>query len=330
MGTSQFFIQEVETRIDRALSWDTTSSHSDMPTLAAAARHLCLAPGGKRARPKLAYYFGLSVESDLDLLADVAVTAEFIHGASLLHDDVIDHGILRRGLETVNVKWDNLTAVLAGDLLLAESIKGLYRCPRSVAQEALDVVSQMTRATMLEAHIRGSTDTTLDQYRYIAKGKTATMFSWCGRSAAYLGSQPNEIEESLERFGIFGEHFGIAFQMADDLLDIQRLESGKTPFADIRNKNPNYPLILAQQLDPSFQQKLNAAWQDDTLSESTISSLGAHCIATGAATQTLENIHNEIQLALQALGPYKTRNGCKEIAAWAENLWKRFRHLEAV
>jgi heptaprenyl diphosphate synthase len=331
MGTSKNFIEEVEKRIDRALAWDNLSSYSDMPTLAASARHLCLAPGGKRARPKLAYYFGLSVDSDFDLLADVGVTAEFIHGASLLHDDVIDYGILRRGLETVNVKWDNLTAVLAGDLLLAESIKGLGRCPRSVAQEALDVVAQMTRATMLEAHVRGSTETTLEQYRYIALGKTAAMFSWCGRSAAHLGSNTDEIQESLERFGKFGEHFGVAFQMADDLLDLQKLESGKTPFSDIRNKNPNYPLILAQNLDVGFREKLKQTWQDEKiLSESDISSLGAHCISTGAAAQTLESIHHEIQIALDALGEFKNRRGCREIAAWADTVWKRFRHLEAV
>lgn len=335
MGTSKNvtknFIEEVENRIDKALTWDRKSSYSDMPTLAAAARHLCLASGGKRARPKLAYYFGLSVDSDLDLLADVGVAAEFIHGASLLHDDVIDHGTLRRGLETVNVKWDNLTAVLAGDLLLAESIKGLHRCPRAVAQEALDVVAQMTRATMLESHVRGSTDTTLDQYRYIALGKTAAMFSWCGRSAAFLGNNDEEKQESIECFGKFGQHFGIAFQMADDLLDLQELESGKTPFADIRNKNPNHPLILAQSLDAGFQEKLQQAWQsEDPLLESTIMSLGAHCISTGAAAQTLECIHVEIQKALEALGDFKKRPGCREIAAWADTVWKRFRHLEAV
>ena len=85
----------------------------------------------------------------------------------------------------------------------------------------VDVVAQMTRATMLESHIRGSTETTLDQYRYIALGKTAAMFSWCGRSAAFLGDSDTEKQESIECFGKFGQHFGVAFQMADDLLDLQ-------------------------------------------------------------------------------------------------------------
>ncbi|MBM74063.1 MAG: hypothetical protein CMK59_01575, partial [Proteobacteria bacterium] len=84
-----YFLECVEKRISHALAWNVDDSQHSQPQLAAAAEHLCKAQGAKRARPKLAYYFGISIESDLDLLADVAVTAEFIHGASLLHDDVI-------------------------------------------------------------------------------------------------------------------------------------------------------------------------------------------------------------------------------------------------
>ena len=207
----KYFLECVEQRISQALAWNIDDSQYPQPQLAAAAEHLCKAQGAKRARPKLAYYFGISIDSDLDLLADVAVTAEFIHGASLLHDDVIDDGKIRRGNPTVNVVWDNLTAVLAGDLLLSESIKGLRRCPRVIAQEALDIVSEMTRATMLESHLRGSTSINKQQWIYIARGKTASMFRWCGRSAAFLGGSP----EAAEHFRLFGDHFGIAFQMAE-------------------------------------------------------------------------------------------------------------------
>ena len=119
-------------------------------------------------------------------------------------------------------------------------------------QNQLDVVSNMTRATMLESHLRGSTELTRQQWMYIAKGKTASMFRWCGRSAGFLG----ESDEAAERFGIFGEHFGIAFQMADDLLDLQYSDSGKTPFADIRNRNPSYLTLLAVEKDRSFKENL--------------------------------------------------------------------------
>lgn len=320
------FMDIVEQRISAALSWDSAASWSDMPTLAAAARHLCLAKGAKRARPKLCYFFGLSVEADFDLLADVAVCGEFIHSASLLHDDVIDNGDLRRGVETVNIKWDPLTAVLAGDLLLAESIKGLSRCPRNIAQEALTVVADMTRATMLEAHVRGQNDVSLKQWYYIADGKTASMFRWCGRSAAQL----SEEMDAIEPFGSFGTHFGLAFQMADDLLDLQPSASGKTQFADIRNKNPSYPIILACQYSSLFQKELERAWQAPNISEEKIQQLGQAVIATGAAEKTFEAVRAEVEQGLEDLGSYINRPGCRNIADWASGMWQRFAREEAV
>ncbi|MEC7983955.1 MAG: polyprenyl synthetase family protein [Myxococcota bacterium] len=320
------FLEKVEDKILQSLSWDKEASWSDQPALAAAAQHLCMASGAKRARPKLCYYFGLSVETDFDRLVDVAVTGEFIHGASLLHDDVIDSGTLRRGRPTVNVKWDNITAVLAGDLLLAESIKGLHRCPRSIAQEALEVVADMTRATMLESHIRSSTDVPQQQWIYIAEGKTASMFRWCGRSTAELANDA----DAKERFGQFGTNFGIAFQMADDLLDLQESASGKTPFADIRNRNPSFPIILAQDKSPAFRKMLNKYWKQPTLSEEEIYFIGRAAIETGAAEQTRRIIEEYIDTALESLGPYIQKKGCREIALWARGICKQLPQSEAV
>ena len=320
------FLECVEQRISQSLAWNIDDSQYPQPQLAAAAEHLCKAQGAKRARPKLAYYFGISIDSDLDLLADVAVAAEFIHGASLLHDDVIDDGEMRRGNPTVNVIWDNLTAVLAGDLLLSESIKGLRRCPRIIAQEALDNVSEMTRATMLESHLRGSTSLNRQQWLYIARGKTASMFRWCGRSAAFLGNSP----EAAEHFGRFGDHFGIAFQMADDLLDVQYSGSGKTPFADIRNQNPSYPILLAMERDLNFKQNLIEAWKQPRLTEDQIVSLGSQILATGAGYDTLSEVHTQVELALDAIEPYLNRPGCRSIARWSQTLFERFSHMKAV
>ena len=322
----KYFLECVEQRISQALAWNIDDSQYPQPQLAAAAEHLCKAQGAKRARPKLAYYFGISIDSDLDLLADVAVTAEFIHGASLLHDDVIDDGKIRRGNPTVNVVWDNLTAVLAGDLLLSESIKGLRRCPRVIAQEALDIVSEMTRATMLESHLRGSTSINKQQWIYIARGKTASMFRWCGRSAAFLGGSP----EAAEHFRLFGDHFGIAFQMADDLLDVQYSGSGKTPFADIKNQNPSYPILLALERDPCFKQNLIDAWSQPILTEDDIVSLGAQVLATGAGHDTLLEVHAQVEHALNAIEPYLNRPGCSSIARWAQTLFERFSQMKAV
>jgi len=320
------FLQLVEQQIVKTLQWDEQSSFCAEPMLFAAARHLCLADGAKRARPKLIYFFSQALQLNSQLIVDIAVTSEFIHNASLLHDDVIDNGTIRRGNPTVNVVWDNLTAVLAGDILLSESIKGLKDCPRLVAQEALELVSEMSKATMLEAHIRNSTSVSLEQWNYIAKGKTASMFQWCGRSVGYL----DDNLKAAECFGGFGKHFGIAFQMADDLLDIQQLESGKTPFADLRNRNPSYPMILAQQLSPGFTKDLKNAWSKDQISEKEIISLGNAIISTGAAEQTYDQIQKEVNLSVESLGEYVNKPGCQTIAQWALAMCHRFKRTEAV
>ncbi len=323
--TKSHFIEQFEDHIEQVLTWDTERSHAAEPTLFAAARHLCLAKGGKRARPKLVYFFAKALNIIQPEILDIAVTAEFIHNASLLHDDVIDNGELRRGQPTVNVVWDSLTAVLAGDILLSESIRILKDCPRVVATEALELVSIMTRATMMEAHVRNNTAVSIEQWDYIADGKTSSMFTWCGRAVGHLAKD----SDATERFGKFGHHFGIAFQIADDVLDIRPENSGKTPFADLRNKNPNYPIVLACKQSPSFKKDLEIAWSEDVPSEDAIQALGAQLIELGLVQQCIDRIQQEVTLSIEALGEYAEKPGCQEIAQWALAMCQRFQVLES-
>ena len=176
------------------------------------------------------------------------------------------------------------------------------------------------RAAMLEAHVRGRTDVPLQQWRYIALGKTGAMFQWCGRSAAWLADD----HEALHRFGEFGDLFGVAFQMADDLKDILGGDIGKDRFADIRNANPSYPLILALQSSPGLKRDIEAAWAKESLTSEEINRIGCAVLDTGAAQQTYERLGEEIAAAIEALGPYRDRPGCAEMAAWASMMWRSF------
>jgi octaprenyl-diphosphate synthase len=284
-----------------------------------------LAQGGKRARPKLVYFFAKGLHVDSPQVLDVAVTAEFIHNASLLHDDVIDSGQLRRGQPTVNVVWDSLTAVLAGDILLSESIRILKDCPRVVATEALELVSTMTRATMMEAHIRNHTDVSIPQWEYICDGKTSSMFRWCGRAVGHLA---NNID-AIRRFDTFGYHFGLAFQLADDVLDFQQGISGKTVFADIRNKNPNYPMVLACQRSAGFRRDLSSLWKDEIPNENNIEKIGQALLDIGVLKECTNRIQSEVNLSIEALGDYQNRPGCQEIALWAMAMCQRFQTAES-
>ena len=323
--TKSHFLEQFEQHIDTVLTWDEKVSHIAEPTLFSAARHLCLAKGGKRARPKLVYFFAKGLGLFQSEVLDIAVTAEFIHNASLLHDDVIDNGELRRGKPTVNVVWDSLTAVLAGDILLSESIRILKDCPRVVATEALELVSIMTRATMMEAQVRNNINVSIDQWDYIADGKTSSMFTWCGRAVGHLANN----HDAVERFGKFGHHFGLAFQIADDVLDIQHDLSGKTPFADLRNKNPSFPIVLACKQSTTFKRELEEAWMKDIPSEESIMKLGNALIDMGIVTQCIERIQREVELSIQALGDYADKPGCQEIAQWALAMCHRFQVLES-
>ena len=321
------FLREVERRISLALSWDREATWSDLPTMAAAARHLCLAPGAKRARPRMVHLFGLAVDADPDGLADVAVAGEFIHGASLMHDDVIDKGTVRRGRPTVNAKWDSLTAVLAGDMLLSEAIYGLRRWERPITEEALKLVADMSRAAMLEAHVRGKTDILPSQWRYIALGKTGAMFRWCGRAAAHLADD----QDALLRFAEFGDRFGVAFQMADDLKDLLGGDIGKNQYADIRNANPSYPLSVAMQSSSSVRDAFARAWAaDGPMPPQQIEALGQMVIETGALAHTYQVLGEEIEAAVEALGHYRDRPGCAEMTAWATMMWRSFAMEKAV
>ena len=151
------------------------------------------------------------------------------------------------------------------------------------------------------------------------------MFTWCGRAIGHLADDP----DAAARFGKFGHHFGLAFQIADDVLDIQHNTSGKTPFADLRNKNPSFPIVLACKQSQSFKRALEQAWIADIPQEETIMKLGNMLIEMGIVTQCIERIQEEVDLAIEALGEYVHKPGCQEIAQWALAMCHRFQVLES-
>ena len=180
---------------------------------------------------------------------------------------------------------------------------------------------------MLEAHVRGRIDVPEQQWRYIALGKTGAMFRWCGRSVAWLADDM----EALSSFGQFGDRFGVAFQMADDLKDILGGDIGKDRFADIRNANPSYPLSVAMQSSLDVRDAFARAWASDgPMTPQQIESLGQMVIDTGALAHTYQILGEEIAAAVEALGPYRDRPGCAEMTAWATMMWRSFAMEKAV
>ena len=310
------FMNAVEEKIARVLGEELPAECEKPEILIDAARHLCLAKGAKRVRPRLVSLYGEAMGVSPHELLDISVAAEMIHAASLLHDDVVDESNLRRGIETVNSKWGNKVAVLAGDLVLSLGFMLLNKYVPDIHRTAVRVVDAMTRAAMLEVQARGCLDFKLDGWFFIAEGKTAKLFSWCGQAVGFYAGN----EEVAKRFEKCGKHLGIAFQIADDLRDLQGTDPGKERFSDIRNFNPSYPILKAVSIDGMLHQKIGESWKNPELSKDEVNELGEAVLSTGVADLTIQALEREIEQAIDALGPYQNVSGTTEIVNWTKLL----------
>lgn len=310
------YLENVERGIVQALNQQAPDGLETSQILLEGARHLSMAPGAKRARPRLTYSFGQTVGADLSDLVAVGIAGEFIHAASLLHDDVVDDGQTRRGRPTVNARWSNAVAVLGGDVMLCISIQTLAALPRVITNEAVRVVSTMSRAAILEVESRGDIGLSIPQWEAIASGKTGVLFAWCGRSAAHLV----EDHDALARFDTCGEHLGLAFQLADDLKDLASTTSGKDRFADVLNRNPSFALLTAAQRSPALKAEIERLWAQPHISAEAAHEVGLRVLDTGAGEATREAIATHAALAFDTLGPYRDRPGGREVIAWAHGL----------
>jgi octaprenyl-diphosphate synthase len=206
-----------------------------------------VAAGGKRLRPMLtlaaARLCGYQGERHLGLAACV----EFIHTATLLHDDVVDASDLRRGLATANAVWGNKPSVLVGDFLFSRAFQLM------VADGSLDVLRILSNASAVIAEgevlqLMTANDTSSDEptYMQVIEAKTAALFAAACRVGAVVADRPAAEETALERFG---SGFGIAFQLVDDVLDYSALQAelGKSVGDDFRDGKITLPVVLAIQ-----------------------------------------------------------------------------------
>jgi octaprenyl-diphosphate synthase len=202
-----------------------------------------LASGGKRVRPMLlllsARLAGYRGSSQIGL----ASVVEFIHTATLLHDDVVDSAVLRRGQDSVNAVWGNEASVLVGDFLFAKSFSIMVREGNlDILRTLSDATTQMAEGEVLQ--LISTSDVDLDETRYmeVVRNKTAVLLSAASRCGALLGACPPEQEEALAAYGM---ELGIAFQFMDDALDYvaEQSEFGKECGHDLLEGKVTLPLI---------------------------------------------------------------------------------------
>lgn len=298
--------------VERALA-DELGTGTD-GLLASAERHLCLTYGAKRARPQLVLLLGEVVTAEREALVDAAVSVELIHSASLLHDDVVDEGELRRGVPTVNARHGNVVAVLAGDHLLSRALVILSRHPRTLVTRAAEVVAEMARAAVREVEVRADAGLAVDEYREIAVGKTAALFGLCGYASGILGGD----EGRARRFELAARSLGVAFQMQDDLGDL--VDENQDRYGDIKERNPSLPVLLACSKDAALRKRFTEAWRPNEVPAAVAKELGEAVLQTDAVDRTLHAIRREVAEARMALAPEAGHPAIDLVWIFAESL----------
>ncbi|WP_408003847.1 polyprenyl synthetase family protein [Puerhibacterium puerhi] len=210
-----------------------------------ASRHL-VAAGGKRLRPFLTLLTGELGDGTRPELVDAAVVVELTHLASLYHDDVMDSAPLRRGAPSVHSLWGNTVAILVGDLLFARaSTRVAALGPDAVVRQAT-TFERLCLGQLHETTGPAAGEDPVEHYLQVLADKTASLLATAARFGAVYGGCDDEVVEVV---GAYGEKLGVAFQLADDVLDLASsgAESGKTPGTDLREKVPTMPVLLLRQ-----------------------------------------------------------------------------------
>ncbi|MDE2165897.1 MAG: polyprenyl synthetase family protein [Alphaproteobacteria bacterium] len=204
-----------------------------------------IAAGGKRLRPMLTLACSRLCGYRGDRHLALAAAVEFIHTATLLHDDVVDASGLRRGLATANAVWGNKPSVLVGDFLFSRAFQLMVE---DGSLKVLDILSRasavIAEGEVLQLVTSNDTDTTEAQYLEVINAKTAALFAAASRIGAVLGERKETEEKALEAYG---RNLGIAFQLVDDMLDYsaRQAELGKTVGDDFRDGKITLPVVLA-------------------------------------------------------------------------------------
>ncbi len=204
-----------------------------------------LAAGGKRLRPVLALATatgGTAVATREDLLGAVAV--ELVHLASLYHDDVMDEATVRRNVESVNARFGNLVAIVAGDFLLARSAEIAAGLGTEIAALLAATLGELCQGQVAEVHAAFQIGRTEQQYSAAIAGKTASLMATSCRIGALTGGLPRP---EVEAFTSFGRSFGMIFQVRDDILDVVGTEAelGKPAGQDLAEGIYTLPVLLA-------------------------------------------------------------------------------------
>jgi len=279
--------------------------------------HYIIGAGGKRMRPRLVLLFAEALGHQGPEPYEAAAIVEFIHTATLLHDDVVDESSLRRGRATANALFGNAASVLVGDFLYSRAFQMMVSLNRmrvlDVLADATNVIAEGEVLQLMNMH---DPDLAVADYLRVIRYKTAKLFEASARLGAVIANAPPEIEEACADYG---RALGTAFQLVDDLLDYEgdTHALGKNVGDDLREGKPTLPLLVAMERGtPEERALIRHAIEHGEVER--LPEIVAIVRRTGALQATRDAARTEAQRACErlfVLAPSRAREALLEFSA---------------
>ena len=294
---------EVELKASMKQVEDLLFSHiqGDYPLVEETSRHL-VAAGGKRLRPLLTILASHYGDKNKFGIIESAAVCELTHVATLYHDDVMDEAPLRRGVESANNRWGNTVAILTGDYLFAKVSALLADIGPEAVRLQASTFERLVIGQIMETQGPQNGQAPLEHYLQVVADKTGSLISASARFGAMVSGAPNEIKETLT---VFGEKIGIAFQLADDIIDIasESHESGKTPGTDLREGIPTLVTLNVMNSTDSKDRALIKLLKSPIKDEAVVAQVLKELRTHDALGQSREQLLEIARDARTALGP---------------------------
>lgn len=274
---------------------------SDIPLVNQIAEYI-VAAGGKRLRPLVALLAARACGIRGKEHVALAAIVEFIHTATLLHDDVVDESSLRRGRRTANLVYGNAASVLVGDFLYSRAFQMMVGLDRMRVMEVLaDTTNRIAEGEVLQLMYAGDPELGEAQYLEVVERKTAVLFAAAARLGAVLAQTDAALEQALADFG---HHLGMAFQLVDDALDYSgdEAEIGKAVGDDLAQGKVTLPLIVARERAPAEAATIIRAAIRDGRREH-LSELCVWIDRTAALATCIQRARQYAERAAEALTP---------------------------
>ncbi|HLU28197.1 MAG TPA: polyprenyl synthetase family protein [Glycomyces sp.] len=239
--TDETFAEQMREALDAVEERLLKAVDTDQPLLRQSGSHLINA-GGKRFRPMLTLTCAHLGDPTRPGILEASVALELTHLATLYHDDVMDEAAMRRGAPSANARWDNSVAILTGDYLFSQAAQIMAELGPDAVRMQASTFARLVRGQINETMPRPEGIDAIEWHLEILSEKTGSLIATCAKFGAWFAGADEATVATAEEFG---EVIGVAFQIADDIIDVDSDRSGKTPGTDLLEGVPTLPVLYA-------------------------------------------------------------------------------------